>query len=182
MKFAETLTASTKIFATFLFQFLGTSAQAQENPIDCEILICMAAAFPSASGCDEAFEEMIDRVTPWPIEAPLQIWNCPMSIPSQYGTYEINLSSSEYAFARSFRVFDVFVRDSENSQDDCQTLEVIEVGTYDSDGDFSWDDATRADVPDGFGLKTEGCDQYHRAVFIEWEDEEGTYRSQRINY
>ena len=47
MKFAETLTASTKIFATFLFQILGTSAQAQENPIDCEILIYMAAEFPS---------------------------------------------------------------------------------------------------------------------------------------
>lgn len=47
-------------------------------PIDCAILLCMAGGFPASAECGAARAEMIRRVTPWPIEPPLQLWRCPM--------------------------------------------------------------------------------------------------------
>jgi hypothetical protein len=47
-------------------------------PIDCAILLCLAGGFPASPPCARAKAEFIRRITPWPIEPPLQIWNCPM--------------------------------------------------------------------------------------------------------
>lgn len=46
--------------------------------IDCAILLCLSGGFPTSVPCARAKAEMIRRVTPWPIEPPLQIWRCPM--------------------------------------------------------------------------------------------------------
>ena len=53
---------------------------AQAYPIDCAILLCLAGGFPTSAVCSAAEAEFIRRITPWPIEPPLQIWNCPMGI------------------------------------------------------------------------------------------------------
>lgn len=47
-------------------------------PIDCTILLCLAGGFPASTECTQAKVEMIRRVTPFPIEPPLQLWNCPL--------------------------------------------------------------------------------------------------------
>lgn len=52
---------------------------AQAYPIDCAILLCMAGGFPASVECSRAKAEVIRRITPWPIEPPLQLWRCPMS-------------------------------------------------------------------------------------------------------
>ncbi|NBZ89215.1 hypothetical protein GV832_16620 [Rhodobacteraceae bacterium CYK-10] len=49
-------------------------------PVDCAILLCLAGGFPASIECAHARAVMIARITPWPIEPPLQIWNCPMRI------------------------------------------------------------------------------------------------------
>lgn len=55
--------------------------------IDCAILLCLSGGFPPSQPCARAKAEMIRRVTPWPIEPPLQIWRCPMRASfSQSGT------------------------------------------------------------------------------------------------
>ena len=46
--------------------------------IDCAILLCIAGGFPASVECSAAHAEMIRRITPWPIEPPLQLWRCPM--------------------------------------------------------------------------------------------------------
>lgn len=56
-------------------------------PIDCAILLCLAGGFPASAECSAAKAEVIRRITPWPIEPPLQLWRCPlgsgsMSFPS----------------------------------------------------------------------------------------------------
>lgn len=51
---------------------------AQSYPIDCAILLCLAGGWPSSVPCTRARAEFIRRITPWPVEPPLQIWNCPM--------------------------------------------------------------------------------------------------------
>ena len=55
-----------------------TQASAQTYPIDCAILLCLSGGWPASLPCDRARAEFIRRITPWPVEPPLQIWHCPM--------------------------------------------------------------------------------------------------------
>jgi hypothetical protein len=57
---------------------LGTAAPAKAYPVDCAILLCLAGGWPASAPCAHARAEVIRRITPWPIEPPLQIWRCPM--------------------------------------------------------------------------------------------------------
>ena len=52
--------------------------QADAYPIDCAILLCLAGGFPASAECSAAKAELIRRITPWPVEPPLQLWRCPM--------------------------------------------------------------------------------------------------------
>ncbi|WP_242685147.1 hypothetical protein [Haematobacter massiliensis] len=52
--------------------------QAQTYQIDCAILLCLAGGWPASVPCARARAEFIRRITPWPVEPPLQIWRCPM--------------------------------------------------------------------------------------------------------
>lgn len=53
-------------------------AQAQSYPIDCAIILCIAGGWPASTECVRAKAEFIRRITPYPIEPPVQVWNCPM--------------------------------------------------------------------------------------------------------
>ena len=53
-------------------------AQAQSYQIDCAILLCLSGGWPASVPCTRARAEFIRRITPWPVEPPLQIWRCPM--------------------------------------------------------------------------------------------------------
>lgn len=63
---------------------LPTRAKAQTYPIDCAILLCLSGGWPASVPCARARAEFIRRITPWPVEPPLQIWRCPMG-----ASYEI---------------------------------------------------------------------------------------------
>ncbi|AXI49278.1 hypothetical protein C1J03_24540 (plasmid) [Sulfitobacter sp. SK012] len=56
----------------------ATRANAQTYQIDCAILLCLSGGWPASVPCARARAEFIRRITPWPIEPPLQIWRCPM--------------------------------------------------------------------------------------------------------
>ena len=58
----------------------GTPSPAEAYPIDCAILLCLAGGWPASAPCVAARAEFIRRITPWPIEPPLQIWRCPMGM------------------------------------------------------------------------------------------------------
>ena len=62
---------------------------AQAYPIDCAILLCLSGGWPTSVPCTRARAEFIGRITPWPIEPPLQIWRCPMSIAFAPGSISI---------------------------------------------------------------------------------------------
>ena len=53
-------------------------AKAQSYQIDCAILLCLSGGWPASAPCARARAEFIRRITPWPVEPPLQIWRCPM--------------------------------------------------------------------------------------------------------
>jgi hypothetical protein len=56
----------------------ATITPAAAYPVDCAILLCLAGGWPASVECAHARAVFIARITPWPIEPPLQIWNCPM--------------------------------------------------------------------------------------------------------
>lgn len=58
---------------------LPTPTKAQTYPIDCAILLCLSGGWPASAPCSRARAEFIRRITPWPVEPPLQIWRCPMA-------------------------------------------------------------------------------------------------------
>ena len=57
---------------------LSLAAPAAAYPVDCAILLCLAGGWPASAECAHARAVFIARITPWPVEPPLQIWNCPM--------------------------------------------------------------------------------------------------------
>jgi len=57
---------------------LSFAAPVAAYPVDCAILLCLAGGWPASAECAHARAVFIARITPWPVEPPLQIWNCPM--------------------------------------------------------------------------------------------------------
>jgi len=58
----------------------GSTASAEAYNVDCAILLCLAGGWPASAPCAHAKGVFIHRITPWPIEPPLQIWRCPMGV------------------------------------------------------------------------------------------------------
>ena len=57
---------------------VGFTAPAKAYQVDCAILLCLAGGWPASAPCAHARAVFIRRITPWPVEPPLQIWRCPM--------------------------------------------------------------------------------------------------------
>lgn len=55
-----------------------TPQRVEAYPIDCAILLCLAGGWPASAECSRARAEFVRRITPWPVEPPLQVWRCPM--------------------------------------------------------------------------------------------------------
>ena len=76
------------LILTVTTAWLPGKANAQIYPIDCAILLCLSGGWPASAPCARARAEFIRRITPWPVEPPLQIWRCPMG-----ASYEIESQS-----------------------------------------------------------------------------------------
>lgn len=72
---------STAIAATAaIAAYVATPTPAKAYQVDCAILLCLSGGWPASAECTHARAVFIRRITPWPIEPPLQIWRCPMGI------------------------------------------------------------------------------------------------------
>lgn len=247
-------------------------AEAQTYQIDCAILLCLSGGWPASVPCARARAEFIRRITPWPVEPPLQIWRCPMGaaytvdpdtltseriyeilfeldqtaplqsfpvdeagtpvtgidgrlagapiptfqappltdgmepqsavfrrtgddaapLPKGFGLQlvqdraDIDISGPEFNFVRSIRVFDArYVRQNEG-RDDCNRSATIYLGSYGTQGDFSWRRSSVGALPEahvGTERYGENCPSiWHRSVFVEWRDYEGNYGFEQVNY
>ena len=66
--------------AISIYGLMASSGPAQAYQVDCAILLCLAGGWPASAPCAHARAVFIRRITPWPIEPPLQIWRCPMGV------------------------------------------------------------------------------------------------------
>ena len=92
----KTLGAAACVATAFSF-----ASPAAAYPIDCAILLCLAGGFPASAECSAAKAELIRRITPWPVEPPLQLWRCPMGghnvgLPSGGGSDSIPPEVAQY--------------------------------------------------------------------------------------
>jgi hypothetical protein len=101
---------------------------------------------------------------------------------------DIDISGPEFNFVRSIRVYDVrYARQHESGRDgDCNRSATIYLGTYGTQGDFSWARSAPTALPEAhIGLERWGynCPSvYHRSVFVDWRDYEGNYGFEQVNY
>lgn len=232
---------------TAVLVFLAQTSSAAAAPIDCAILLCMAGGFPPSTECAAAKAEMIRRITPVPVEPPLQIWRCPMqsasldgnfnntpiarlykaaashsisvspavSISAQFptttdipavdalgevmglrhlvqsepeinGKADIDISGPEFDFVRSIKVWHVwqyFHRPAGESEN-CKKLSVINLGTYDDQGQYIWSFVDQPGVPSWVGLNPDCGRNNHvsNRIGFEWTDYEGNHSYQVVDY
>ncbi len=108
------LLLSVAVALTVTSSSLPMPARAQTYPIDCAILLCLSGGWPASVPCARARAEFIRRITPWPVEPPLQIWRCPMGaaypvdpdVLISERIYEILLELDQNAPLQSFPVDD----------------------------------------------------------------------------
>lgn len=260
-----------KITGLVLAALTGVSVMptpAASYPVDCAILLCLAGGWPASADCARAKAVFIRRITPYPVEPPLQIWRCPMgasysqedesptvrlynvleqgaahsqlqtfsppvqdgdgaqlavsaeeretakiihetltritanfrkrefrqsdtwnvaglSTPS--GSADINISDPAFDFVRSIRVFQIEAPRRMQGSDggNCTVHDNTRVGTYGTQGSFSWREGAMGDAPAAFGKPGSGgyCSAYRvRAMFVDWRDYEGNYGFERVDY
>ena len=216
------VTRLTALVAVALISCLGTAVRtaAQAYPIDCAILLCLSAGWPASEPCALARAEFIRRITPWPIEPPLQIWRCPMSASFEdsgpvelltrlagmdnlqpwsgaanpempYSVQavgrgaDIDVSGPAFDFIRSIDVFDV--RASQHGErEGCNQSENVRRGSYDATGQFRWQTSSVRALPPAFRGDErygENCPSVNlRSVFVDWEDQEGNYGFEQVDY
>lgn len=216
------LLSTVAIIAIGLVPLASKPAVAQGYQIDCAILLCLAGGWPPSVPCARARAEFIRRITPWPVEPPLQIWRCPMRAaletpnpaarlyrlagfdpgpaaprpPEREGLHlvqavgqgaDIDVSGSVFAFIRAIDVFDANLSQHVVGEgEQCRRTALIRHGSYDSTGQFRWHFVPPGALPpafqgdEGFGAT---CPSIRvRAVFVDWEDHEGIYGSEQVNY
>lgn len=76
------LSSAAAVVASVSFSLTPTTASAYQ--VDCAILLCLSGGWPASTPCAHARAVFIRRITPWPIEPPLQIWRCPMGVSYEY--------------------------------------------------------------------------------------------------
>ena len=210
------LRAAATLAATAVSLSLATPAAAY--PVDCAILLCLAGGWPASAECAHARTVFIARITPWPVEPPLQIWNCPMrasfrgeaklierlfdiavrgepvpliSIPETpwalqlvQDRADVDISDPAFDFVRSIRVFEITYQQRRSSDGDCNTWGAVYMGTYGAQGEYSRRRSSVSAVPSASDLAVPAdCRSYwHRSVFVEWRDYEGSYGHEEVHY
>lgn len=134
---------------------------ASAYPIDCAILLCLAGGFPASGECSAARAEFLRRVTPWPIEPPLQVWRCPMGggLPAGSTTgADMDVSGREFDFIRSVQVYSVDYNafsgsTGDGSRDVCHVNRSRNtLGEYGPNGQFTQTHISVSQVPSWTGF------------------------------
>ncbi len=174
--------------------FFGISTApkpAQAYPIDCAILLCLAGGFPPSVECSAARAKMIQRITPWPISPPLQLWNCPMGGLGSNGEQEPNppfhlLDVKIKDYVNGIRVFEVnYGQKLAGKDEECKVRDTTYVNYYDKDGKYVRVRSSLGAVPaqGGFTIPSGYCPSIgYRAIYVEWFDEFGDKGFERVDY
>ncbi|WP_306755519.1 hypothetical protein [Paracoccus actinidiae] len=110
----------------------------------------MAGGFPASVECSAAKAELIRRITPWPIEPPLQLWRCPMgnggvSLPGGGESNRLPLEVAKYRDAVELWQLSKHVTNGSGGRD--LYVDMSRYG-YSPSGDFIRQQTNEDDVPE----------------------------------
>lgn len=171
---------STVLAAAFGAASFAAAPPAAAYAIDCAILLCLAGGFPASAECSAAKAEVIRRITPIPVEPPLQLWNCPMRLDPALAK-EIGLTLALGADgltdeARQYRdgieIYQLhFIR--RRSHDDEHVIDATQVGDYDpATGDFFWKKGSYQNGPEWLATVAGGT---RRAIYLNNCERRGSF-------
>lgn len=153
----------------------ATTAPAVAYPIDCAIFLCMAGGFPPSAECSAAKAEVIRRITPWPVEPPLQLWRCPMSVDrATAASLGITLGPDGLPpevrlYRDAVEIYHVQTYIRRRTKDGEQVIDSTQVGKYAPNGDFAWSRASfergpawLADAVGGQRVQITECTSHNR--------------------
>jgi len=173
------------LFAGTILGISAQQAKAVDYPIDCAILLCMAGGWPGVGDCIPARAEFIRRITPFPVEPPLQLWNCPMNaVPKNVSMSQVDQETIK-KLVEGIKVWHVRAYSKFRMRDgECRTTENIQLGSYDANGEFAWRRTSSGAAPDWIitPAMREGCSANFRGVGLRWQDHEGTAGQQVVRY
>ena len=86
--------------------------------------------------------------------------------------------------AASIRVFEITYQQRRSSDGDCNSWGSVYMGSYGEQGDYSRRRSSISAVPEAsdFGIPASCGNYWHRSVFVEWRDYEGTYGHEEVHY
>lgn len=141
---------------------------AKAYPIDCAILLCLAGGFPANPVCNAARAEMIRRITPWPVEPPLQLWNCPLHAGVSGGAATATIPAEIARYRDGIVIYDIRRYARWTTRDGEQVIDSTFVGRYSATtGQFSWSRASFEHGPEWLGAAI-GARRTPITVCVQW--------------
>lgn len=97
---------------------------------------------------------------------------------------DVDISDPAFDFVRSIRVFEITYQQRRNSDGDCNSWGAVYMGTYGAQGDYSRRRSNVSAVPTAsdFAVPADCRSYWHRSVFVEWRDYEGSYGHEEVHY
>ena len=165
------------------------ASAAEAYPIDCAILLCLPGGFPASGECSAARAEVIRRITPWPVEPPLQIWNCPMGGSSGVSSIPSDLPAEVRAYRDGIEVW-LVSKSSYNTSDGREVSASAMRQFYDDAGSFQNQSVSVSLVPGWVesqaiahtGNTLAGDRGNFRAVLMQYHDHAGAANYKWIDY
>ena len=178
-----------KIMGAFVASAALAGGQpAAAYPIDCAILLCLAGGFPASAECSAAKAEMIRRITPWPIEPPLQLWNCPLSIPADLavvigmvdaGLGSDGLTDEVRGYRDGIEIYHIQSYRRWRNRDGEQVTDNTVRGVYDAEGNFSWVSASYEHGPEWLA-EAAGGTRLPITECVRWAPRDGDCREYKV--
>jgi hypothetical protein len=97
---------------------------------------------------------------------------------------DVDISDPAFDFVRSIRVFVITYQQRRSSDGDCNTWGTVYMGSYDEKGEYKRRRSNISAVPaaSDFGVPANCGSYWHRSVFVEWRNYEGTYGHEEVHY
>jgi hypothetical protein len=116
----------------------------------------MAGGFPASAECSAAKAEVIRRITPWPVEPPLQLWRCPMGINPEVAAFAgitspqlgpDGLTPEVRAYRDAMEIYHIRFTRTYDRESGEWFYDRTQVGNYTRDGSFAWGSGSFAQGP-----------------------------------
>ena len=141
----------------------------------------MRASFRGEAKPIERLFDIALRGEPVPL---VSVPETPLALQLVQDRADVDISDPAFDFVRSIRVFEITYQQRRSSDGDCNSWGTVYLGSYGDQGEYGRRRSSVSAVPSASDLAVpEDCRNYwHRSVFVEWRDYEGSYGHEEVHY